>query len=162
MNRNKSSSVRKGIAAIIFRRKNGTFEFLIMHRILRWKGWEPLKGGIDSKENGKIALIREIEEEANIKSDKLRVLGIIPGAEIRLRVPLKFKKQMGGFASAVYKPFYLVEVPQETKPNLKNDDVQEHDKIEFVPYEKALKMLTYPNTRMALRKSMRMLSHKSK
>jgi len=160
MIKKKTSSVRKGIAAVIFRRRGGALEFLVMHRILRWKGWESLKGGINPGEDGDAALIREIEEEINISSDKLRILGTIPGAEIRLNVPLKFRKQMGGFTNALYKPFYLVEVLQEAKPNLKKDDVQEHDKIKFVPYEKALKMLTYSNTRTALRKSMRMLSHR--
>jgi len=159
MAKKKPSSVRKGIAAIIFRRRDGALEFLVMHRILRWKGWEPLKGGINPGEDGKVALAREINEELDIDSDDLRVLGIIPDAEIKLNIPLRFRTQMGGFMSALYKPFYLVEVPQGAKPNLRKDDAKEHDDIRFVPYEKALKMLTYPNTRAALRKAMQMLSH---
>jgi len=158
MAKKKPSSVRKGVAAIVFRRRNGALEFLVMHRMLRWRGWEPLKGGINPEENEKVALIREINEELDIESEYLRVLGIIPGAKIRLKVPLRFRKQMGGFTSALYKPFYLVEVSQEAKPDLRKDDVREHDSIRFVPYEKALKMLTYPNTRAALRKAMKMLS----
>jgi len=159
MNKKKSSSVRKGIAAIIFRRRDGALEFLVMHRILRWKGWEPLKGGINPEEDGTVALIREINEELDIESNDLHVLGIIPDTEIKLKIPLRFREQMGGFMSALYKPFYLVEVSQRVKPDLRKDDAKEHDDIRFVPYEKALKMLTYPNTRAALRKAMRMLSH---
>jgi 8-oxo-dGTP pyrophosphatase MutT (NUDIX family) len=153
----KTSSVRKGVAAIIFRRKNGTLEFLVMHRTLRWSGWEPLKGGINPGEKEKTALAREINEELDIENEGLRVLGIIPGAKISLRVPLRFREQMGGFTRALYQPFYLVEVPREAKPDLRKDDAKEHNRIRFVPYETALKMMTYPNTRAALRKAMKML-----
>jgi len=160
MIKKKTASIRKGIAAVIFRRRGGALEFLVMHRILRWKGWESLKGGINPGEDGDAALIREINEELDIERNDLRILGIIPDTEIKLKIPLRFRAQMGGFMSALYKPFYLVEMSQGAKPDLRKDDVREHDDIQFVPYEKGLKMLTYPNTRAALRKAMKILSHK--
>ncbi|VVB73417.1 RNA pyrophosphohydrolase [uncultured archaeon] len=157
MMKEKPSSVRKGVAAIIFRRRNGVPEFLVMHRVLRWKGWEPLKGGVNSGESERTALSREINEEIDVRGGDVRVIGIIPNAKIALRVPLRFRKQMGGFSSALYKPFYLVEIALKAKPDLRKDGAREHDEIMFVPYDMALGMLTYPNARAALRKSMRML-----
>jgi len=155
----KPSSIRKGVAAILFRRKEGRLEFLVMHRVLRWEGWETLKGGIEPGENSKEALFREIEEELNIQKKNVQIVGIVSGAEIHFRIPLRFRGQMGGFSSAYYTPFYLVEIPLQIKPNLKNDNIGEHDKIMFVSYNNALKTMTYSNTRAALRKAKRMLSH---
>ena len=155
------ASVRKGIAAILFRRKGDRLEFLITHRTLRWHGWETLKGGVQPSETNTQALFREILEELDIDRKHAKPLGIVPGSKIFFKVPVRFREQMGGFAYAHYEPFYLVEIAPETKTNLRKDFAKEHDEIRFVPYSGALRLLTYSNVRAALRRAKRMIEKKN-
>lgn len=149
--------IRKGVAAIIFRRSGKNIEFLVTHRMLRWRGWETLKGGIESGESTIRALLREIEEETGLNKKEVRILKVIRRAKIQFRIPRRFRKEMGGFSFARYEPFYLVEMSPRAKPNLEKDVEGEHDKIRFVTYLKALSMLTYGNVRAALRTAMTMI-----
>ena len=55
--------IRKGVSAVVFRARGKVPEFLILHRIKRWKGWELLKGGRRSRENPLDTLKRELMEE---------------------------------------------------------------------------------------------------
>jgi len=158
MPRKNASSVRKGVAAIIFRWRDEVPEFLVMHRTLRWTGWETLKGGILPDEDEDSALLREIEEETGLGRGDVRIVGKIPGASIRFIIPPRFREELGGFRSSAYKPFYLVEASPNAKPNLKGDTEREHDDVRFVPHSKALHMLTYANTRSALKKAVRFVS----
>jgi len=153
-----SKGIRQGIAAIIFRRSARGPEFLITHRILRWHGWETMKGGRNPGEGPRHALAREMKEELDISTVQARVLGTLPDSRIAFRIPIRFREQMGGFSHAVYAPFYLVEISPSAKPDLKRDNPKEHDRYAFVKSEKALKMLTYGNTRAALRKAVKILT----
>lgn len=154
----KVKSIRRGIAAIIFRRGLHGPEFLIMHRILRWRGWETLKGGRRPGESPRQTLARELKEELDISPQDMKVLGTIPSCRINFKIPARFKEQMGGFDYALYQPFFLVELSTSVRPSLRKDEPKEHDHYMFVPYEKALKMLTYGNTRAALRKAAKLLA----
>ena len=58
--------IRKGIAAIIFRKEKGKTKFLLLKRKQNWKGWEFIKGGSQKKETTLQTLMREIEEETGI------------------------------------------------------------------------------------------------
>jgi 8-oxo-dGTP pyrophosphatase MutT (NUDIX family) len=156
--RAKRMSIRRGIAAILFRRSSRGFEFLIMHRILRWRGWEALKGGRNPGERPRRALARELKEELGISLTQARVLGTLPDSRIAFRIPCQFREQMGGFSHALYEPFYLVELSPSAKPNLRGDKLREHDRYVSVPFGKALGMLTYGNTRAALRKAAKALT----
>jgi 8-oxo-dGTP pyrophosphatase MutT (NUDIX family) len=151
-------SIRHGVAAIVFRRSKRGVEFLLMHRILRWRGWEPLKGGKEPGETPRQTLTRELKEEIGINPKVARMHDTIPKARILFRIPLKFREQMGGFTHAVYKPFYLVEVPSSAKLNLRKDFLKEHDRLKWAYYKEALKLLTYGNTRAALRKAAKIIA----
>lgn len=150
--------IRRGIAAIIFRRGKQGPEFLVMHRILRWRGWEVLKGGRRPGEGPRQALKRELREELDILPRNARVLGTIPGCRIHFRIPARFKAQMGGFSHALYEPFYLVEILPSARPSLRKNRLKEHDRFKFVPPKEALRMLTYGNTRAALRKAVKIIA----
>ena len=75
----------KKVRAIIYDIKNGQPYFLILHRILRWNGWELLKETIELGETNEQALKRGIKEETKIedfeiikslnKQEKWRALG---------------------------------------------------------------------------------------
>lgn len=153
-----TASVRNGVAAIIFRKSKRGIEFLATHRIKRWKGWETLKGGSERGESKKQTLIREMKEELDLNKNELRALEIIPEAKISFRIPQRFRRQMGGFSRALYKPFYLVEISPRAKLDLRKDETREHDRIRLVPYSEALKLLTYGNVRAALRKAKKMIT----
>lgn len=149
--------IRKGVAAIIFREKKGRNEFLITHRVLRWKGWETLKGGSLAGEKPHETLMRELKEELSVPPKVARVLRTIPSAKIFFRIPSRFRQQMGGFSHALYEPFYLVKLPQSARVSLRKDTLMEHDRFRWVSSEEALKKLTYSNVRIALRAALRMI-----
>jgi len=62
------------VEAIIFRRKRGRIEYLLLKRLPERNGfWQPVTGGLEEGETRREALHREIEEETGIK-DLIRVI----------------------------------------------------------------------------------------
>jgi 8-oxo-dGTP pyrophosphatase MutT (NUDIX family) len=57
------------VEAIIFRRKSGTIEYLLLKRLPDRNGfWQPVTGGLEEGETRTEALRREIKEETGIKN----------------------------------------------------------------------------------------------
>src|SRR4030042_161044 len=67
----KKNPTKKSHRAIIYDIKNGKPYFLILHRSLRWRGWEFLKETIEKGETSRQTLIRGIQEETGLKSFKI-------------------------------------------------------------------------------------------
>ena len=63
----KKSSIRKGIAAIVYIEDRDRRKFLLLKRKQNWKGWEWIKGGRRQGENEIKTLKREIKEEIGKK-----------------------------------------------------------------------------------------------
>lgn len=122
---------KHGIAAIIFAEKNGENYFLILHRVLHWKGWEFVKGHIDEGESEEQAVLREVEEETGLK--KVEIFK-------KLAVKLEFEDMLND----VYRTnsVYLVKADINEKLNLIQDRV-EHDQSLWVTDEEALDKLTF-------------------
>ena len=67
---------KKGVTAVIFSEKNGERFFLILHRVLNWKGWEFVKGGIDEGEQPIEAVLWEDSKESCL--DKGSIVATLP------------------------------------------------------------------------------------
>jgi hypothetical protein len=129
----------KKVRAIIYDIKNGEFYFLILHRILRWKGWEILKETLEKKETPLKALKRGIEEETKLKDFK--IIKSLNGEE---------KWILGSINYSIIDTF-LVRADMSQKISLKQEIV-EHDKYEWVDRKTAVRKLTWPKTKELLEK----------
>ena len=137
----------KSAGAIIYRIKDNIPHYLLLH--YPSGHWEFAKGHIEEGENAQQAAIREIEEETGIKD-----LKIIPGFEEYIKYFFRksygLKDQAKKTAPWVFKlvVFYLAETKIE---NVRISE--EHKGFLWLPYEQALKRLTYKNAKELLRKS---------
>lgn len=147
--------IRRGIAAVVFRRSGRGVEFLVLRRVLRWRGWETMKGGGEAGESPRRTLARELREELGLNTRLARVRGILGSERISFRIPVRFRPQMGGNTHALYKPFFLVELPAGARVSLAANIPREHSGYKWAPLEKAFSLLTYGNTRSAFRAAAR-------
>lgn len=126
-------------------------KFLILHRVLNWKGWEYPKGGIEEGESAKDAAARELYEETGIK--KFEMIGEVDSFEF-------FDK---AHQRKVFVKSFLVRVPSTVEVTLNNEQVLsgktviEHDSFKWVMPKEAAKMLTHQNTKDSLKKAIKML-----
>lgn len=135
---------RKGIVIVTYSKTEDKIEYLILKRILHWKGWEVPKGGLDKKEDLTKAVKREIKEETGLK-----VLDI---KRFPISGKYKYHKELAdreGIVGQTYKLF-SAEV-KKGKINFKKNHDKEHSDYKWVDYETALKKLTWPNQRKCLR-----------
>ena len=131
--RRRSRQVKK-IRAIIYDIRNNKPYFLILHRILRWKGWEFLKETIEKGETPRQTLIRGVKEETGIKKFK-----IIKGLNIQ-------EKWQADGINYVIADSFLVRADMNNKISLKQEIV-EHNKYQWADKKTALRKLTWPKTR---------------
>lgn len=69
----KLKEYRKGIQVTIYRTNSDRkVEFLIMHRVKNWTGWELVKGGIDPTEDSIDAAKRELFEEIGCNLENIQ------------------------------------------------------------------------------------------
>ena len=122
----------KSAGAIIFREEKGKKYYLVLHYELGH--WGFAKGHIENGEDEITALKREVEEETGIKNIKL-IDGFCQ----------KIKYFYGDVSKTVI--FYLAKT--------KGNEIilsEEHIDYEWLPYEGALKRITYKNTKNLLKK----------
>jgi len=129
----------KKVQAIIYDFKGGKYYFLILHRVLRWRGWELLKGTIKKGETPKQTIKREIKEETKLKNFK-----------IIKNLHQKEKWRIGEKKYAIVDVF-LVKAEMNEKLSLKQRKI-EHDQYLWVDKKTALKKLTWPKTKEFLKK----------
>jgi 8-oxo-dGTP pyrophosphatase MutT (NUDIX family) len=129
----------KKVRAIIYDIKNGEFYFLILHRILRWKGWETLKETLERKETPVEALKRGIIEETGLKDfEIIESLG-------------EKEKWISQGNNYFIVDTFLVRADMSQKISLKQEII-EHDKYEWVDRKTAIERLTWPKTKELFRK----------
>lgn len=128
----------KKVRAIIFDIKNGQPYFLILHRILRWRGWEILKGSIKPGESNEQALKREIREETGLKNFKI------------IKSLNKQEKWQALGNNYWIIDTFLVQAGMDQKISLKQDII-EHEGYQWVNKKTALKKLTWLKTKKLLR-----------
>ncbi len=136
---------KKGVTAVVFDKKNDKAYFLLMHRVLNWKGWEFVKGGIDKNETPEEAVLREVEEET----------GLVKVAIIS-RLTRKIVWTHNG-TRYDYIPF-LIKANMEDKINL-DQEIIEHDNHAWVDLENALAMLTHKDNKKILEEAVETLKN---
>jgi len=132
------TKIRKGAAAVIFRMQKGKKEpeFLVLHRIKRWKGWEMLKGGRREREKPLDTLKREMMEELGALN--FEIIGKIPFT-LYFKISKEHVKEME-FTHMRF-PVYLVRYNGLVV--LSGNVSKEHSNYKWLPFKKALKLLTF-------------------
>lgn len=124
----------KKVRAIIYDVKDNVPYFLILHRILRWTGWEVLKETMELKETVEETIERGIREETGLHNFE-----IIKNLD-------KTEKWAEDNQEYEIVATFLVKANMNEKISLKQEII-EHDKYEWVTKEEALKKLTFPETK---------------
>jgi len=129
----------KKVRAVIYDIEKNKPYFLILHRILRWKGWEALKETIEKGESPKDALKRGIQEETGLKKFK-----------IVKNLCVKEKWEVAGNNYIIIDTF-LVRADKKQDISLKQEIV-EHDKYAWEDKKTAIQKLTWPETKKIFEK----------
>ena len=132
----------KSAGAIIFIREE-EIKYLLLHYGLGH--WDFVKGNIENKEDNKETIIRETEEETNIKD-----LKFIPNFKEKIQFFFKRKDELVK-KEVIY---YLAETKAK-KVKLSF----EHIGYKWLNYENSLKQLTFKNSREILKKANSMLKN---
>ena len=149
------AKTRKGAAAVIYRIKEGKPEFLILHRVRRWTGWEMLKGGRKGKGGALATLKRELSEEIGAERSKTRIVGRIPFI-LKFKTSPDYTKQYG--FTHMELPSFLVEY--NGKANIRKNEVIEHDKYTWLPLKDAIKILKYSTSKNELKAAHKFMKSK--
>ncbi len=134
----KKRKLLKKVRAIIYDIKDSQPYFLILHRILRWQGWEFVKETIESGENAEETLKRGIKEETGLKKFK-----------IIKRLNKQEKWQALGNDYQVVDVF-LIKADMNEKISLKQE-IKEHDNYQWLDKETVLEKLTWPKSKKLLK-----------
>ncbi len=145
----------KSAGALIFRKIHNVPHYLLLQ--YQSGHWEFAKGHIEQGETEEQTVVREIQEETGITD-----LKIIPGFKQYIkyffRNNYELKKEDKLKAPWIFKlvVFYLAETQTE---DVKISD--EHIGFAWLPYEEALKKLTFKNAKNLLKKANDIVSGKS-
>ncbi|MFH1586327.1 MAG: NUDIX domain-containing protein [Candidatus Diapherotrites archaeon] len=122
-------NIKNGVTGIVFAEKDGEKYFLLLHRVLNWKGWEFPKGGIEEGEKAEEAVLREVGEETGLK--ELEIVGKVP-------------EKMEWTASDVNYIYnvFLIKGNMEEEVKLQ-EGIKEHDSFEWVEKGKVTEILTH-------------------
>jgi len=140
-------SKRKGACAVVFRNTPEDAEFLVLHRINPWTGWEFPKGGIDEGETEEQTIQRELEEEIGTKNFK-----------ITEKTPFYLEYNWDEKTKEHYKDWYtgarhrvflaeFIGKPDEIKV-----DDREHDTFKWLSADKLPEQLTFDDLRQVFKK----------
>jgi len=133
--------------AVIFRREKDTVKYLLLH--YESGHWDFPKGHIEEGEKEEETIKREIEEETGIKDIEI-IDGFKEYIKYFFRRTYDLKKEEKKKAAWTFKivNFYLAETKtKEVKISY------EHIGYKWLPYEDALKQLTYKNAKEIFKKA---------
>ncbi|PIN96284.1 hypothetical protein COU56_00300 [Candidatus Pacearchaeota archaeon CG10_big_fil_rev_8_21_14_0_10_31_9] len=131
---------RKALFIVAYKIINDNIKYLILKRKLHWKGWEFPKGGVEFLETKKMAVKREVKEETGLGIKKITNQKVYGKYEYKKVIPDRpFKGQS-------YQ-LYSVELIE----GVVKIDHREHSSYLWLPYEKAIKRLTWSNQKECLK-----------
>ncbi len=141
----------KSAGLIVFRKENGVTYYLLLHYpAINRKGghWEFTKGHVEKDESEKETALREAAEETGIRD-----LKIVPGFKKYIKYFFRAKKEESQKTKKVAWIFKLVIFfIAETKT--KNVELShEHIGFLWLPFEEALKKITYKNSKELLKEA---------
>lgn len=140
---------RKGVCAIVFRKKAGNLQFLLLRRVLHWKGWEFPKGGCKKGEKPLTTLKRELREEINLVSfEKIKKISA------KLSFWDSIRKKQVQFQA------FLVQIPANAKVQLKQNRSREHSSFKWVSKVQALKLLSFENPKKVFKQCLKIFKSK--
>lgn len=144
----------KSAGAVVFRKEGDKIYYLLLH--YQSGHWEFPKGHVEEGETEEKTVKREVAEETGIKD-----LKILPGFKQYIRYFFRRSyglkgeaRRMAPFVSK-FVIFYLAET--------KTKDIKisfEHQGYKWLPYEEALKQLTFKNAKEILEKADEFLNSK--
>ncbi len=135
---------RKAIFCVIYSNENNKLKFLLLKRKLHWKGWEFPKGKIEKNESKISTAIRETQEETGIKTNNRKI------KDHKISGSYLYKKILKDRPGIIGQTYYLFSAEVRIPKKIILDN-KEHSGYKWVNFEKAIKMLTYPNQRKCLR-----------
>jgi len=136
--------LRKGVCAVVCRKRGSKAEFLLLHRVLHWNGWEFPKGGAKPKEAQLQTLRRELEEEIGV-SEFLRI-NKIPAMQV-FDDFIRLKKHVN--------QAFLVEIPASAKIVVGKNIDAEHSSFKWASKSAALKMLDFEDQKKVFRTALK-------
>ena len=132
---------RKAVFIVTYSLTEKKLQYLILKRKLHWKGWEFPKGGINFFETKKTAVKRELLEETGLSP-----IGKIKKFDFKGRY--NYNKKLSDRPNFRGQTFTLY-AAHVKKAKIKPDKL-EHSDYKWVSYDKALKMLKWPNQKKSL------------
>ncbi len=132
-----------GVTGVIFDEREGKRYFLVLHRVLNWRGWEFVKGGIEADENPEQAVFREIDEESGLT--KVKMVSALPEKVSWIKNDRKY----------VYTPFIL-RGDMDEPVNLVQE-VIEHDAFRWVAQNEVENILTHEDNKKIFREAISIL-----
>lgn len=115
--------------------------YLLLKRKLHWKGWEFPKGKIEQGESKQHTAKREGQEESGHKILKLKKFNV--SGKYFYHKPLKDRPQYKGQSYSLFSG--------EVKKGRVSLDPKEHSTYLWLPFNKAVKKLTWPNQKKCLK-----------
>ena len=129
---------RKAVFIVTYRKN--PVEYLVLKRKLHWKGWEFPKGGVE-KENLIKAVKRELFEETGLRARKIR--------RFPIKGKFKYDKKTQEERNFFGQSFTLFSAEVKNKKVVY--DKLEHSTYKWLPFNKAIKILTWPNQKRSLK-----------
>ncbi len=121
----------------------GEIEYLLLKRELHWKGWEFPKGGIENNESIKKAVERELKEETGIETkNKIKSFNV--------KGEYDYDKEYPDREGIIGQKFSLYAIDAGKKKSISLDK-REHSDYQWLPFEQAIKKLTWPNQKECLK-----------
>ncbi|PIO07999.1 hypothetical protein COU59_02375 [Candidatus Pacearchaeota archaeon CG10_big_fil_rev_8_21_14_0_10_34_12] len=132
---------RKAVFVVTYAKTKEGIMFLVLKRKYHWHGWEFTKGGINPRESKKSAVAREVFEETGENAKEIK--------KFRVFGKYKYKKGLSDREGIVGQSFSLYGV--EIKFGKIKIDSKEHSSYLWLPFEEAMKKLTFRNQKHCLK-----------
>jgi len=145
-NPKQTKQYRPAVFIVVYKRDGKTKKplYILLKRKLHWKGWEFPKGGIDKGEKPIKTAARETKEETGLAAIKIKLY--------KIKGKYLYHKLLADRPNFKGQTFQLFSAEVKQKPNEKIKlDPKEHSSYVWLPFQQAIKKLTWKNQKKCLR-----------